>query len=134
MRAFLIMSMSLTSIVSQVFGYNFEGAYDVNGAGPHGNYRPYHGTLMIEKDVNGVYQATWDLVKDQGICTYIGTGIPICEDAISFIFADILEKKDIGIIVYHFNDQEISGIFTHLNNNLIGKETIYKRPDNESLN
>lgn len=103
-----------------------EGTYKVNGYDPYFKMS-YSGTVIITKDQNEVYQASWTITEGDKEYKDIGTGIKL-GDTVSFVFksAPGQQTKDEGVQVYKIGKESLEGPFVLLGQNLAGKEKLQK--------
>src|SRR5690242_1026931 len=102
--------------------FAFEGNYELTGYDPY-DKMDYTGSLTIIKDKN-VYQAKWVIREGGKHYKYLGTGLKIDDDTISFLFKETSGAEE-GLQVYvRTDDQTLQGPFVILDKNMIGTETI----------
>jgi hypothetical protein len=112
--------------LSAVSAFAFDGDYTVSGYDPY-DKMDYTGSLSIIKDKN-VYQAKWTIKEGGKQYKYVGTGLKIDDDTISFLFKDAAGVEEDGLQVYmRTDDQTLQGPFVLINKNLIGTETVKLR-------
>ena len=104
-----------------------EGTYLGTGIDPY-LQKPYTSKTVITKDLNDVYQATWNEEEDGEKYTFTGTGLKV-GDQVNFIFkgVSVEDSLTIGLQNYKISGNTLEGSFVYLNKNLVGKEKLVKQ-------
>lgn len=104
-----------------------EGTYIGGGFDPY--YKKSYSTkLIVTKDKNDVYQATWYELEDRVKYHYVGTGIKT-GGQINFVFQSVGDAPDrsAGIQVYIIDGDILEGPYVYINKNLVGTEKVRKQ-------
>ena len=127
------MSKKYTWLALIIFSFVFSKLIAIEGTYIGGGFDPYfknfYSTKMIvTKDKNDVYQATWYELEDRVKYHYKGTGIKT-GGQINFVFQSVGDAPDraAGIQVYIIDGDTLEGPYVYINKNLVGTEKVQKQ-------